>query len=247
MYHVISRVMNRRRLSSQLFQEQQNAAKCTAQSPDHEEDNLELRQMDTNLTILERRALLITWRRIAGSNSTNGVKICQRIFDRLTTDEPSIKKIFYSFTFVQAMSTSTTSTTTSSPSPSVHCHGKLLAQFIDSLIVYLCERTRAVPVTGKHIGRNHVCFHNYGMNAQMFETFGIILSDTLLEQPCIQALPRAAKAWNILCAILTDHFRAGESLLAKYICHGTHRIRGGTQTTSVQPSPSCSAHANPVT
>uniref|UniRef100_F1L1R7 Globin-like protein 9 n=2 Tax=Ascaris TaxID=6251 RepID=F1L1R7_ASCSU len=162
---------------------------------------------DAKLNRLQKRSLRFTWHRLQTRNGGKRVdNVFEEVYDRMVKQQPIIRDMFTTRTFLSAMSRSDIAT--------LRDHARVTVKMIDHVIKNLDQDVKKRSDTGSEldprlIGRAHGILRPYGFTGNYWEKLGETIIDVVLAQEAVRDLPGAGQAWVILTACLVDQMRAG--------------------------------------
>uniref|UniRef100_A0A915BGT3 Uncharacterized protein n=1 Tax=Parascaris univalens TaxID=6257 RepID=A0A915BGT3_PARUN len=162
---------------------------------------------DAKLNRLQKRSLRFTWHRLQTRNGGKRVEnVFEEVYDRMVRQQPVIRDMFTTRTFLSAMSRSDVAT--------LRDHARVTVKMIEQVIKNLDQDEKKRTDTGSEldprlIGRAHGILRPYGFTGNYWEKLGETIIDVVLAQEAVRDLPGAGQAWVILTACLVDQMRAG--------------------------------------
>ncbi|CEF69185.1 Globin-like domain and Globin, structural domain-containing protein [Strongyloides ratti] len=177
--------------------------------------------LDSKLSILQKKALKITWKRLSEAPRTSRkgmLFIMQRVFDLLIEKNSKISTVFYSSAFLSCLEdrkkiVSSTIDNDTSKCPyklktiaTIRDHANLLLDFVNSVICLMFD----IPYHESQymglsfLGCSHSKLISLGFDRQWFHQLGECFAEVMFSQECVRAFPHAASAWSLFAVTFTD-------------------------------------------
>ena len=156
------------------------------------------------LTPAQKRALRITWKQLKEGSS--GAMVMERIFEKLISEKPAVKDVFYKAAFLGMF---TRSDSGHKEIVTVRAHGKLLSKMLGDIVGNLDAKTAAKFEEIRDLGAKHAFMKESGFRPDIWEKFGEVAVDVIGNQDLIKQTPDAMGAWTLVLACATDEIRHG--------------------------------------
>uniref|UniRef100_A0A915PPG9 Globin family profile domain-containing protein n=1 Tax=Setaria digitata TaxID=48799 RepID=A0A915PPG9_9BILA len=181
-------------------------------------------QLEKRMTLLQKRALRITWKRLSGAPRTSGrgtIPIMEKVFDKMC-ETTELMAIFYKSAFVSCVEERICAkqkvSTNSAPNfRTIRDHAILLADFIDDIISLMFDpnTTSRKSFDLRQIAQAHIHLEPLGFHRRLWILFGESLAEVMFSQDCVRAYPHAASAWSLLSVTVSDYLYAASKKLFK--------------------------------
>uniref|UniRef100_A0AC35TNF5 DUF4485 domain-containing protein n=1 Tax=Rhabditophanes sp. KR3021 TaxID=114890 RepID=A0AC35TNF5_9BILA len=181
--------------------------------------------LDSKFTVLQKKALKITWRRLSEAPRTSKkgmLFIMQKIFDNLIEANPEISNIFYKSAFLSCIEDRRKIASQSkSNSPfdenegkhklknivTIRDHAQILLEFVNTSVCALFDIPyNGTQMTPTSLGCQHSRLIALGFDRNWLHQLGEIFAEVMFSQECVRAFPHAPAAWSLFCVTFTDRF-----------------------------------------
>ncbi|CAJ0939585.1 unnamed protein product, partial [Mesorhabditis belari] len=165
-------------------------------------------ELQTKLTVLQKRALKVTWKRLSEAPKTSGrgtIHIMEKIFEKMVELEPKVPSLFYKSAFISCCHDRKDGRAVGDTISTTRDHAHILVQYIDTMLQLMFEgkADRQMP-SPEEIGAYHVRLYPLGLQRHMWQVMGESMAEVMFVQECVRAYPHAASAWSLLSVAFTD-------------------------------------------
>ncbi|CAJ0582138.1 unnamed protein product, partial [Mesorhabditis spiculigera] len=188
--------------------EKQTAAKRPSPVPKQHPLQAFVDELQTKLTVLQKRALKVTWKRLSEAPKTSGrgtIQIMEKMFDKMVELEPQVPSLFYKSAFISCCHDRKHGKIIGNTISTSRDHAHILVEYIDTMLQLMFEgKSDKTMPSPEDIGAYHIRLYPLGFRRHMWQVLGESMAEVMFVQECVRAYPHAASAWSLLAVAFTD-------------------------------------------